>query len=72
MGHLQPPTPVATDNTAANSIVNRTAKEKKSQAIDMRFYWVNQNPTKPFPRIMGREKEKPGRLCHKTPPDRVP
>ena len=28
MGHLQPPTPVATDNKVANSIVNGTAKQK--------------------------------------------
>ena len=28
MGHQQPPTPVDTDNTAANSIVNGTAKQK--------------------------------------------
>ena len=40
MGHLQPPTPVAMDNTAANSIVNGTAKQKRSRAIDMIFYWV--------------------------------
>ena len=30
MGHIQPPTPVATDNTAANSIFKRTAKQKIS------------------------------------------
>ena len=40
MGHLQPPTPVGTYNTAANSIVNGTAKQKRYRAIDMRFYWV--------------------------------
>ena len=40
MGHSQPPTLVTTDNTAANSIVNETAKQKRSRAIDMRFYWV--------------------------------
>ena len=40
MGHLQPPTPMATDNTSANSIVNGTEKQKISRAIDMRFYWV--------------------------------
>ena len=40
MGHLQPPTPAAKDNTAANSIVNGTEKQKISQAIDMIFYWV--------------------------------
>ena len=40
MGRPQPPTPVATDNTAANRIVNGTSK-KKSIAIDIRFYWVH-------------------------------
>ena len=40
MGHPQPPTLVVTDNTAANSIVNRMAKRKRSRVIDMRFYWV--------------------------------
>ena len=40
MGHLKQPTPMATDNTASNSIVNGTEKQKISQAIDMRFYRV--------------------------------
>ena len=40
MGHQQPPTPVATYNTAENSIVNGTEKQKISRAIDMIFYWV--------------------------------
>ena len=40
MGHLQPPTLVTTKKTAANSIVNRAAKQKCSQEIYMRFYWV--------------------------------
>ena len=40
MGHQQPPAPVAIENTAANSIVNGTAKKKRYQANDMRFYWV--------------------------------
>ena len=40
MVHQQPPTSVATDNTAPTSIVTRTAKQKISQAIDMIFYWV--------------------------------
>ena len=39
MGHHQPPTPVATDNTE-KKIFNGTEKQKISQAIDMRFYWV--------------------------------
>ena len=31
-----------------------------------------QNPKKPFTRILGRGKEKPGRLCHQTPPNMAP
>ena len=37
MGRPQPPTPVATDNTAENSIVNEGAKTI-SRSIDMIFY----------------------------------
>eukprot|EP00978_Attheya_sp_CCMP212_P032512 scaffold127403_cov54-Attheya_sp.AAC.5 len=40
MKHPQPPTPVATDNSAAESVLNGTAKQKRSRAIDMQFYWV--------------------------------
>ena len=39
MVHKQPPKPVATDNTAADSIVNGMAK-KIFIVIDMIFYWV--------------------------------
>ena len=40
IGHHQPPTPVATDYTTEKIIVNGTAKQKISRAIDMRFYCV--------------------------------
>ena len=40
LGHPQPPTAIRTDNSTANGIVNGTIKQKKSKAIDMRFYWV--------------------------------
>ena len=40
MGHQQSPTPLETDNTVANIIVNGMAKKKISQAIDIIFYWV--------------------------------
>eukprot|EP00957_Ditylum_brightwellii_P172841 13158077-Ditylum_brightwellii.AAC.1 len=40
MGHPQPPTPIMTDNTTANGIVNDTIKQRRSRAIDMRFYWL--------------------------------
>ena len=40
MGHPQPPTPLRTDNSTANGIINGTMKQKRYKAIDMRFYWL--------------------------------
>ena len=40
MGHPQPATPIQTDNACANGIANDTVKQKRSRAMDMRFYWV--------------------------------
>jgi hypothetical protein len=40
MGHPQPPTPIQTDNSTAAGIVNRTVKQRRSKAMDMRFYWL--------------------------------
>jgi hypothetical protein len=40
MGHPQPATPMETDNSTACGIMNRTVKQVRSKAIDMRFYWV--------------------------------
>ena len=40
MGHPQPATPLKTDNSTANGIVNNTMKQKRSKAIDVRFYWL--------------------------------
>ena len=47
MGHPQPPTPMKVDNETAIGFLKITMKQKRSKAIDMRFYWVrdrvNQN-----------------------------
>jgi hypothetical protein len=40
LGHPQPPTPLQTDNTTSTGYSNRTIKQKPTQAMDMRFYWV--------------------------------
>ena len=58
MGHLQPPTPMATDNTAANSIVNGTEKHKIYREIDMRFYWVRDRIRKNYFHIFWEEGKK--------------
>jgi hypothetical protein len=40
LGHPQPATPIQTDNSCAAGIANDTVKQKRSKAMDMRFYWV--------------------------------
>jgi Reverse transcriptase (RNA-dependent DNA polymerase) len=40
MGHPQPATPMQTDNACAHGILNDTVKQKRSKAMDMRYYWL--------------------------------
>ena len=40
MGHPQPPTPVQTDNSTAESIINLRVQPKRTKAMDMRFHWL--------------------------------
>jgi hypothetical protein len=40
LGQKQPPTPMETDNTTATGYSNGTIKQKRTRAMDMRFYWI--------------------------------
>ena len=42
LGHPQPPTgtPIRTDNSTADGIMNRTVKANRSKSMDMRFWWL--------------------------------
>lgn len=40
LDHPQPPTPLQVDNTTAVNFANNELKQKRSKAIDMRFYWL--------------------------------
>ena len=40
LGFTQPPTPIKTDNSAAEGIVTATVRQKSSKAMDMQFYWM--------------------------------
>ena len=37
---MQPPTPVQTDNSTAEGIVNLRVQPKRTKAMDMRFHWL--------------------------------
>jgi hypothetical protein len=40
MGHPQLPTHIKIDNSTAAGIANDTVKQRRSIAIDMRYYWI--------------------------------
>jgi hypothetical protein len=40
LGQKQPPTPMETDNTTATGYNNGTIKQKRTKAMDIRFYWI--------------------------------
>jgi hypothetical protein len=40
LGHIQPPTPLRTENFTAFGILNETIKQKRSKAMDMRYHWL--------------------------------
>jgi hypothetical protein len=40
MGHPQPPTPIQTDNTTSEGLVNHKIQPKRTKAMDMCFHWL--------------------------------
>jgi hypothetical protein len=40
LGHIQPPTPLQTDNAMADGIINGKVQPKQTKAMDMRFHWL--------------------------------
>ena len=40
MGHPQPPTPIQTDNSTAEGIINARVQPKQTKAMDMRYHWL--------------------------------
>ena len=40
MGHTQPPTPIQTDNSTADGIINLCVQPKRTKAMDMHYHWL--------------------------------
>ena len=40
MGHKQPRSPLQTDNSTAEGVVNNNVQTKRLKAMDMRFHWL--------------------------------
>jgi hypothetical protein len=41
LGHVQPPTPLQTDNAMADGVINGEVQPKQPKAMDMRFHWLH-------------------------------
>ena len=41
LGHPQPATPIQVDKSTSDGFANDTIKQKRSKAIDVRFYWIH-------------------------------
>jgi hypothetical protein len=40
MGHPQPRTPIQTDNTTVEGVINNKIQPRCTKAMDMRFHWL--------------------------------
>ena len=40
MGHPQPPTPIQTDNSTAEGVLNNKVQPKRTKSMDMRLHWL--------------------------------
>ena len=58
MGHTQPATPLQTDNSTADGVVNGKVQPKQTKAMDMRFHWLRDRECQDQFRIYWR----PGKL----------
>ena len=74
MGHPQPPAAVVVDNSAASGIANKTVKQRRSKAMDMRFCWVqDRTEQRQFQVCCWRKgAQNFGRLFYKAPSRPLP
>jgi hypothetical protein len=66
MDHPQPATPVTTNNSTANGIMNDTMKHQCSRAIDMQYHWVRDRVTQAFSCFVATGIQKLGRLLYQA------
>jgi hypothetical protein len=41
LGHVQPPTPLQTDNAMADGVINGKVQPIQTKAMDIRFHWLH-------------------------------
>jgi hypothetical protein len=61
MGHLQPCTPIQTDNSTAEGVINNKIQPKQTKAMDMCFHWLRNQKAQGQFRIYWH----PGKIQHR-------
>ena len=46
LGHPQPKTPIQTDNSTAEGVINSTIQPKQTKSMDMQFEWLKDREAK--------------------------
>jgi hypothetical protein len=73
MGHLQPQTPIQTDNTTAEGVTNKKLQPKRTKAMDTQFHWLHDHESQDQFKIYWQPgKTNFGGLFYKTPPSQSP
>ena len=54
LGHKQPPTPIQTENSTADGIINNRILPKQLKLMDMRFHWLRDRMLQKFFRFYWR------------------
>jgi hypothetical protein len=59
MGHQQPRTPIQTDNTTSDGVINNKIQMKRTNAMNMRFHWLrNQEAQGQFKNLLATGADK--------------
>ena len=68
LGFTQPPTPIKTDNYAAEGIGTTAVRQKRSNAMDMQFYWMKDRVKQKYFSFIGNQEAKTwGIISQKSP-----
>ena len=58
LGFTQQPTPIKTNNSAAEDIVTATVRQERSKAMNMQFYWMKDKVNKKTFLFIGNQEVK--------------
>ncbi len=64
LDHLQPPTPIPTDNSMDSVFAASTVKQKRSKTIDMRYYWLQDRQAQKQIRVFWATKHAEFQIRH--------